>query len=407
MASAIKSLGFIARASAYRLPSGVRRARRIAPFYATSQSRAFAVTPARPADDDESSNATDGSRKPTEMTSEELTMKVIEDMAEAGYALPESEVETYKALTRAADEGAADPSNFYGGIQRDMETGRTVREFSGIPRNIIDEEDLVQVEARHTKGFFAEDEGAEDMDEDDEFEPDDISSNAHLELEQVRELREFARVMAWDMPLLYDHRKPFEAPTKEQPLRFRYTTYLGEHHPASKKVILDFSPSALPNLTPVQRSKLIKLLGPRYNPQTDIAKMSSEHHPTPAQNKRHLATTLDALLKECREGKDTFEDVPLDFRHHREKIIHKFPEEWKMTDERKLVLEQARSKRLEATQLQVETGESVDGRRIIERMLAGSISQVSTQQKEPVRVAAGTGGRGGVSQKPAPKQKQR
>lgn len=38
--------------------------------------------------------------------------------------------------------------------------------------------------------------------EDEDFEGDDISSLAHGELEQHREMREYARLAAWEMPLL-------------------------------------------------------------------------------------------------------------------------------------------------------------------------------------------------------------
>ena len=58
-------------------------------------------------------------------------------------------------------------------------------------------------EPRWPEGFFALDEEREDPGEDPEFENDDITSTAHGELEEHREMREFARVMAWDMPLLY------------------------------------------------------------------------------------------------------------------------------------------------------------------------------------------------------------
>jgi small subunit ribosomal protein S35 len=54
-------------------------------------------------------------------------------------------------------------------------------------------------------GFWAEDEDdefdmAEDGDED--FNDDEITSMAHAELELHREMREYARITAWDMPLL-------------------------------------------------------------------------------------------------------------------------------------------------------------------------------------------------------------
>ena len=54
-------------------------------------------------------------------------------------------------------------------------------------------------------GFWGDgedDEFAEVEDDDDEFRNDDMPSNAHAELEQHREIREYARIAAWDMPLL-------------------------------------------------------------------------------------------------------------------------------------------------------------------------------------------------------------
>jgi len=42
----------------------------------------------------------------------------------------------------------------------------------------------------------------QDSGEDEEFEGDDITSLGHGELEQHREMREYARITAWEMPLL-------------------------------------------------------------------------------------------------------------------------------------------------------------------------------------------------------------
>ncbi len=61
----------------------------------------------------------------------------------------------------------------------------------------------VEREPKITPGFFAMDEENDDPGEDPDFESDDISSLAHGELEEHREMREFARVIAWDMPLLF------------------------------------------------------------------------------------------------------------------------------------------------------------------------------------------------------------
>ena len=122
--------------------------------------------------------------------------------------------------------------------------------------------------------------------------------------------------------------KPFTPPALDQPLRFRYTTYMGETHPAADKVVLEFCTADLP-LTPAQRTKLIKLVGVRYNPQKDLVKMSSEMFETQAQNKRYLGDLVDTLMAEAKDEKETFEDIPLDFRHHKFKPKLEFPEAWK------------------------------------------------------------------------------
>lgn len=99
---------------------------------------------------------------------------------------------------------------------------------------------------------------------------------------------------------ILDFAKSFEPPSKDMPLRFRYTSYLGEKHPAENKVVMEFSPSDMPNLTDVQREKLKKLVGVRYNPDKDVVKMSCESFETQAQNKRYLGDLLDSLLLESR-----------------------------------------------------------------------------------------------------------
>ena len=74
---------------------------------------------------------------------------------------------------------------------------------------------------------------------------------------------------------------------------------MGEKHPAEHKVILEFTTKDL-DLSPVSRRKLIKLVGARYNPETDIVKMASEMFETQAQNKRYLSDLLDKLLVEAK-----------------------------------------------------------------------------------------------------------
>ena len=63
---------------------------------------------------------------------------------------------------------------------------------------------------------------------------------------------------------------------------------------------MEFSPADMPDLTTIQREKLKKLVGVRYNPEKDIVRMSCEMFETQAQNKRYLGDVVDSLLKEAR-----------------------------------------------------------------------------------------------------------
>ncbi|KAJ8129491.1 hypothetical protein O1611_g4140 [Lasiodiplodia mahajangana] len=212
--------------------------------------------------------------------------------------------------------------------------------------------------------FWGEDEEdpelMSDETHDDKFDEDDIMSMAHGKLEEFREYREYARIAAWQMPLLSKLATPFEPPTAQEPLRFRYTSYMGEFHPAEKKVVVEFSPKDLP-LNEAQQQKLRKLLGSRWNPETDVAKMSCELFDHQAQNKRYLGDVVNKLVEQAKDPTDMFEDVPLDTRHHTFKVRPKFPKEWRMTEERRKFLEDTRQKALLLDQAKEETGTLVDG----------------------------------------------
>jgi small subunit ribosomal protein S35 len=94
---------------------------------------------------------------------------------------------------------------------------------------------------------------------------------------------------------------------------------MGEAHPAAKKVVVQFCTRDISSLTEPQRIKLIKLVGVRYNPDTDVVKISCEKFEEPAQNKRYLGDLVQKLIREAQNEEDMFEDVPLDFRHHKPK----------------------------------------------------------------------------------------
>ena len=144
---------------------------------------------------------------------------------------------------------------------------------------------------------------------------------------------------------------------------------MGETHPAAKKIVLEFCTRDLPGLTEAQRIKLIKLVGPRYNPETDIVKMSCEMFETQAQNKRYLGDLVDTLMTEAQDDTDTFEDVPLDFRHHKYKPKVEFPESWNMTTKKRTQLDLARKERLLVERDREEKGLIVDGSSVIETWL--------------------------------------
>ena len=184
--------------------------------------------------------------------------------------------------------------------------------------------------------------------------------------------------------------KPFVPPNSKQILRFRYTTYMGESHPAEKKVVVEFTPEDLPDMTPVQKLKLKKLAGVRYNPETDIIKMSSEMFDTQAQNKRYLGDLVDTLIKEAKDPKDTFEDIPLDTRHHKFVKKPKFPKEWRMTPERKAELEEQRKLAEEAERLRQQEGLLLDGKAILAQANEEMAKEMAKQAMEaPVQQTKG------------------
>ncbi|KAG8427982.1 37S ribosomal protein S24, mitochondrial [Metarhizium acridum] len=241
--------------------------------------------------------------------------------------------------------------------------------------------------------WFDEEDPETNTEEHDEFDEDDITSMAHGKLEEVREMRHYARLAAWEMPLLTKFAKPFVPPKENEVLRWRYTTYMGESHPAERKVVVQFAPDDL-KLTPVQTAKLKKLVGPRYNPETELVKMSCESYEHQAQNKRYLTGLVDDLIAAAKDPKDTFEDVPLDLRHHRIKEKPRFPKEWRMTKERRLELDEQRKAAAIADMERAESGLLVDGKQAIDSYLMQKLIEEQEKQKIAEMVPAPKAGKG-------------
>ncbi|KAJ5454532.1 uncharacterized protein N7458_005488 [Penicillium daleae] len=272
--------------------------------------------------------------------------------------------------------------------------------FAEIQKSVdqIDKQVDIRFEDNRPKirGFWAEDDGddmAQVEDGDEDIQDDEITSMAHAEMELHREMREYARIAAWDMPMLSKLAKPFTLPPETHILRFRYTTYMGEQHPAEPKVVVEIASRDLTPkyLTETQRQTFLKLVGPRYNPQTDIVKMSAEQFGSRAQNKRYLADVVNTLIQEAKKG-DSFADIPLDLRHHKPKFRPQFPESWNMTNERRQQLAARRKERLTA---QSSRESIVDGNQIVsEAVLAlpelnPALKARAAEEREKVAVKVG------------------
>ncbi|KAH8887752.1 mitochondrial ribosomal protein [Thozetella sp. PMI_491] len=244
--------------------------------------------------------------------------------------------------------------------------------------------------------FWHEDEEDSDMITsevgEDDFEEDDILGMAHGKLEELREYREYARLAVWELPLLAKFAKPFEPPAKNEPLRFRYTTYMGEFHPAERKVVVEFCPRDL-NLTDAQQLKLKKLAGARYNPGKDIVHMSSDMFDNQAQNKRYLGDLVQKLMAEAKDSTDMFENIPLDTRHHVVETKPKFPKEWRLTEERRKELEAQRRQSFLLDEAKRSENKLINGVETIEKAL----EDVTLQEKVAELVATRVPPRGRLS----------
>ncbi|KAJ6017549.1 hypothetical protein N7451_000928 [Penicillium sp. IBT 35674x] len=293
----------------------------------------------------------------------------------------------------------------------DAENRRIVADFNDVSKrtavfaelekmsNQIDREEDMRFEDIRTKsrGFWAEDEDDELAlveDGDEEINDDEITSMAHASMEVHREMREYARIAAWDMPMLSKLASPFTLPPQNHILRFRYTTYMGEQHPAEPKVVVELASKDLTpkHLTEAQRQTFLKLVGTRYNPQTDIVRMSSEQFGSRAQNKRYLADLVNSLIKEAKTG-DSYADIPLDLRHHKPKIRPQFPDSWKMTDERRRQLAARREERYNAEK---QREAIVDGNQIVGHAVLSlpefnpALKAKATAERERVAVHVGS-----------------
>ncbi|GMM36416.1 mitochondrial 37S ribosomal protein [Saccharomycopsis crataegensis] len=174
------------------------------------------------------------------------------------------------------------------------------------------------------------------------YQYDEYTSSAQDLIDQHRTSRKYNRIAAYELPLLTKYRSEFVPPSKDKTLTVRYTNYIGESHPADKKVVVkanfdDFTTDL--KLSDKEKHKLKLILGKRYNPIKNQIHLSVEKFKYPTQNFKYSLVLLENLLKEVkteRKGEEDYSDLPLDTRLYERKMrikkkiekINAFPEDW-------------------------------------------------------------------------------
>jgi small subunit ribosomal protein S35 len=116
-------------------------------------------------------------------------------------------------------------SNGYTSVEEYLEA--TLRETPGwASEDRALEEDLYKDDAgekpNKTSFWFDEDDPETNSEEHDEFDEDDITSMAHGKLDEMRDMRHYARLAIWEMPLLAS--KPPPPATTDLPNHPEYVT---------------------------------------------------------------------------------------------------------------------------------------------------------------------------------------
>ncbi|KAG0677042.1 37S ribosomal protein S24, mitochondrial [Pichia californica] len=166
---------------------------------------------------------------------------------------------------------------------------------------------------------------------------DEYPSGAQDIVRDFRDLMEFNRKAAFELPQLAQYRKPYNPVSKKDaPIIYKYTRFIGESHPGERKVVLQLKLKDL-QLNENAQHKFKLLSGSRYDHKTDIFLMSSDRYLEPAQNASFLSDVLSDLIKESNNKPEEYADIPLDKRFTNSKYAKKqrknknfipFPKEW-------------------------------------------------------------------------------
>ena len=186
MAASISRLGF----TALRYASQTSARRKNTVFSCPNQ--AFHSTPLhrRPEDQEDSSASAKPQRQPFKFSLDDLNDEERTSLKSASSEERQQILEIWRGVDKYFTRPEVE-SELQGAVsQAAYETAQET------PKD--------QVPRRRIKpGFFAMGEDEEqDTGEDEEFDGDDITSLGHSELEQHREMRHYAMIAAWEMPLL-------------------------------------------------------------------------------------------------------------------------------------------------------------------------------------------------------------
>jgi len=194
MAAAVHRLFFTARRCTCQIPSRSRAPLK-APYRPFRAFTTFPPTARRNKDDDDDyDDDEDDGLFPSQRTPVSF-IDSLDPRARAHYeALSPKEREAFEAEARKMDEYMTSP-----GVESELSAAvsQAVHQVS------LESPQVDMPPSKIRPGFMAMgEEDEQGTGEDDEFEDDDITSLGHGELEQHREMREYARIAAWEMPLL-------------------------------------------------------------------------------------------------------------------------------------------------------------------------------------------------------------
>lgn len=128
----------------------------------------------------------------------EAPSKVLDEVAKS----PSPESETATELRKLVEDlKGLDPEVIHDAVRKGKHGIPFANDFE-----LEEDEDFEIPEDRGRPGFWSE--GEDEMGPDEDYYGDDLTSLGHGELEQHRELREYARLIAWELPLLNRMRSP-------------------------------------------------------------------------------------------------------------------------------------------------------------------------------------------------------